>query len=678
MKGILPKKKKARGSLTGQKGYFFTIKNKLIIAFCLVLLVPSIVISMESYFTAKNKIDQEMIGSAEQNVDLLNDTINQFFAAKKGDVELLSTLIDPTEISVPAGSFAGTNQSISALLEQYRQSHPDVETAFVATSQGAILLSPEGKDVTDVRTKGWYIAATKDKGKVIITSPSESSATHNLVVTVAKVTEKGDGIVGININLDRVSDISKQVKIGQQGYVYIIDSERKMVVHPTVKPGDLAPKNVQNDNLFKSESGYFEYLFNGTDWKKMFFTTNQETGWKLAGTMYSNEVEQQAAPILRSTLIVLIISFLLGAVLVTYIILSIVRPLKTMTEASQKISEGNLTEQIDLKRKDELGTLAASFNEMAASLRTVLVKVGENAMQLSASAEELLASAEQSSKSSELVAHSVQEVAAGTDNQLTHVEQTNQSMQAMAEQIQEIASNADQVSVSATEATSKSAEGNKSIQQAVSQMNSISNRVGQLGNDVKSLGDRSAQIGNIIDVITDISAQTNLLALNAAIEAARAGEHGRGFAVVADEVRKLAEQSAQSAQQIAQLILGIQEDTNATIETMHSVTQEVNDGRSAVNLAGTLFEQIEQAIERAATQIRQVSAAAQQIASRTQEVAEAMDNVSAISEQSASGIQNVSAVTEEQLASMQEITASASSLSKMAEELQAMLTRFRL
>ncbi|GAA4708164.1 methyl-accepting chemotaxis protein [Brevibacillus fulvus] len=663
-----------------QKSSFFTVRKKLILVFVLALLLPSLAVAFGSYQTAKQKIDEKMMEATEQNVTLLNQVFTQFLESGIKEVGTLAQSIDTRLIQATPGSNKGISPEVDGMLRTFKMNHPEVELAYVCTDQGILLLSPwsEALEKQDFRQRVWYKQAMEHNGQASISAPYRSLASNGMVVTISKTMADGHGVVAIDVNIDKISEIAKSVKIGSQGYVYIIDQDYNMVVHPTIKPGSAAPKNVQNDHLFTSESGSFEYLYNGVDLKKMSFVTNPITGWKLAATMYSNEVEQEASPIWHITLTVLAISLIIGALLMFYLIMNIIRPLKWMGQAAQQIAEGDLTERIQISRHDELGALGLRFNEMAGSLHDILLKVSESAMQLSASAEQLSASAEQSTQSSQQVAQSIQQMASGTDKQLVHVEETAAAMNEMSRQVQQIASNAQHVQHSANRANEKASEGSRSIRQAVEQMDQISERVEQLAVSVQTLGERSQEIGKIIDVIHSISGETNLLALNAAIEAARAGEHGRGFAVVADQVRKLAEQSATSAQQIGHLIKAIQEDTQATIDTMKIVTQEVSNGISVVNFAGMSFEQIMAAIGDAAAQIGQVSQAALHIAEQTAQVASSMNNVAAISEQSASGIQHVSGATQQQLASMEEITASAASLTKMAEELQQVISKFRV
>lgn len=209
-------------------------------------------------------------------------------------------------------------------------------------------------------------------------------------------------------------------------------------------------------------------------------------------------------------------------------------------------------------------------------------------------------------------------------------------------------------------------------------MNLINENFTDLSVTVTQLGERSSEIGEISKVISTIADQTNLLALNAAIEAARAGEHGKGFAVVADEVRKLAEQSAQSAQQIAHLIVQTQEDTTKTSKSMELATNEVSKGIIIVNEAGDSFAEIKQSVDHVTEQIKVVSKHVQDISKQLIEVVNSIGVIKDITDHANIETQNISAASEEQLAAMEEIASSSSALSSLAIELQQITGKFKI
>jgi methyl-accepting chemotaxis protein len=662
-----------------EKKVFFTVKNKLMIAFILILILPTSLVGWTSYTTAKNKINDQMVNAAKENVRLLDGVFNEYILAKKQDIDWLSQMTPASGIKKSDASYIGDNPFIRTQFNTFISIHPEIEQVYVGTEKGLFMNAPDSfKNPPDYdpRSRPWYQQAMEQKGHIIITSPYVSKSSNQLVVTIAKATTDAQGVAAINVSIGKLTDIARSVHIGKEGYVYVLDKDHKVVVHPTIQAGTDAPKNVQSDNLYKSDSGNFDY--NEKELNKITFVTNAETGWKIAGTMYDREIANEAAPIWKNTGTVLIISIILGGILVYLIIISIMRPLQRINYFSKKISEGDLTEQITVRRDDELGKLAQGFNEMSKSLHSILNQVSDNSIHLSASAEELSSSSLQSAKASEQIANTVQDVAAGTERQVQNIEDAHQAIKQMEIEVQQLTSNADNMTKSTLQARERAAVGNGAIEKSIEQMDSIGNKVHTLAQVIKGLGERTSEIEKIIGIITGISSQTNLLALNAAIEAARAGEHGRGFSVVASEIRKLAEQSSKSAQQISGLITAIQDEANSTMNNMQVVTDEVKAGIQVVNVAGVSFEEILQAIDDVADQIKQASLASQGISDSTQKVVSTMDIVTDISEQSASSIQHVAGITEEQMASMQEITASATSLTLMSEELQTLIEKFKI
>ncbi|KHL92982.1 chemotaxis protein [Paenibacillus sp. IHB B 3415] len=378
-------------------------------------------------------------------------------------------------------------------------------------------------------------------------------------------------------------------------------------------------------------------------------------------------------------LVVTVISFLIALFMAFFIASMISRPIQKMNASALLIANGDLTgETITLKNKDELGTLAASFNTMTVNLRAMIQSVSMTSEQVAASSEELLASAEQNTKASEQISEIVEELAVGTSDQVSMVKNSSQAMSEMAAGSEQIAHLAQNVSVLAIDAANQSAEGNKIIRQAAEQMGSVRTSISSLTELVTGLGERSAEIGSITGVINNIANQTHLLALNAAIEAARAGEHGRGFAVVAGEVRKLAEESSISAQKITDLVQLIQKDTNHAVQAVKVNSSETEAGIEIVTAAGQAFEHISEAVNKVADEIQEVSAGSEEMSASTDEVVQYIEQISSIAGEASGGVHNVSAATEEQLASMEEIAASAEFLSRMAEELQGQINKFKV
>ncbi|WML44846.1 HAMP domain-containing methyl-accepting chemotaxis protein [Neobacillus sp. PS3-40] len=355
------------------------------------------------------------------------------------------------------------------------------------------------------------------------------------------------------------------------------------------------------------------------------------------------------------------------------------KSLKVLSQAVQQVASGDLTgTEIKMKQKDEISDLARSYNQMKQSLREIIGETSLTSEQIAALSEELYASAEQTSLTIDHIASSYQTVSDNANSQSKGLQETIGIVGQMTEGVQQIVKSSQEMENSAKSTAAISVEGRSAIKQTIEQMNSIQTTVEQVARTIQGLGEQTQHIGKIVEVITEIAGQTNLLALNAAIEAARAGEHGKGFAVVADEVRKLAEESSQSAKRITDYIQDIREKINALIQEMEHGTKEVATGIEVVNFAGNSFSKIETSIHDVACKINEVGSSIKQLVSGVEQVSSSTHLISSSSEEIANQSLTVFSATEEQSASMREITLSANSLSSMAETLRNTVEKFKL
>lgn len=650
-----------------------SMKNKLILSFLVVLLVPSLVIFYTSYNSAKNTIDRQLKDSALGNVEIVNQTIDQFIHAQMENIDYLSHAINPGKMK------NNSNKEIRQLLDTIQDSKEDVEQTYVGSKTGEFMNSPtsfKNPPDYDPRERPWYKTAMENKGEVIITDPYVSKSSKQVVVTLAKATSDAEGVVAVNLKLGNLTEMINQINIGKEGYVSLIDGTGHYISDPNLEAGSEASSDLFN-KLEATEAGKFQYG-KGSKESNRSFTTSDISGWKTVGTMFQSEVKQTVSPILKSTLIVIAISLVLGGLIVLFIIRSINQPISKLLHASRKMSDGNLSEPITLSKNDELGQLAQSFNQMREKLNAIIMNVRDKSTSLAASAEQLTASTEQNTSATEQISSSIQEVAAGMETQSASLETSSRNAAEVSRTLQMVTSSSEQVSETTVQALAVVEEGNNAIETSVGQMDYIKETVNELSNSIEGLGKNSQEISKIVDVIKDIADQTNLLALNAAIEAARAGEHGKGFAVVASEVRKLAEQSSQSSEQIREMIEMIQEETNSAVKSMDTGTTEVEKGIEVVNHAGKSFTAISGFVRDISDKAGIVTTKMQEVGSSVEQFVQTFDEVTAVAETTADGAQNVSASTQEQLASMEEIRGSASSLTEMAEELQELVEQFKL
>jgi methyl-accepting chemotaxis protein len=405
---------------------------------------------------------------------------------------------------------------------------------------------------------------------------------------------------------------------------------------------------------------------------------------------------------------------------------------KSIAQSAEQLSNGDLTAEITPKSDEDV--LGVAFERMLVNLREAIKSVAENANNLNHASTQLAQASNQAGQATSQIATTIQQVASGTTQQTeaaTHsaasveqlrraIENVSKGAQAQAEavskmaaltgtlstSITQVAGNANAVSVESNNAATAARDGSSTVADTIEGMESIREKVGFSAKKVQEMGNRSDQIGAIVETIDDIASQTNLLALNAAIEAARAGEHGKGFAVVADEVRKLAERSSAATKEIGSLIRGIQETVSEAVTAMNESALEVETGTERASKAGTALEKILKAAEAVNEQaqlaanavshmgslsnelvaaaddvsaiVEENTAATEEMAAGSSEITQAIDNIASVSEENSASVEEVSASAEEMSAQVEEVTASAQSLSDMAEMLQKTVDRFKL
>ena len=352
------------------------------------------------------------------------------------------------------------------------------------------------------------------------------------------------------------------------------------------------------------------------------------------------------------TLVVTGVSILLAITVSFLIARNITGALSKVNAMIKDIAEGegDLTKRLDITSKDEVGELAGWFNIFVEKLHDVISQVKSNTDEVAAAATEIASAAEQA--------------AAGATEQESQAGEVSSSVEQMSATIVEASQNASSAAESAKNAASSAEEGGNLVQQTLDGMRAIAETVKHSSETIGELGKRSDEIGEIIEVIDDIADQTNLLALNAAIEAARAGEQGRGFAVVADEVRKLAERTTKATAEIASMIKNIQEDTGSAVAAMAEGTKQVETGSELAVQAGDSLGQIVSAANEVQTMVEQIATASDEQSAAVEQISGNVSSIATVSKQSAKGSEKMAAASEQ--------------LNRQTESLLSLVGQFKL
>ncbi|MGG1616461.1 methyl-accepting chemotaxis protein [Paenibacillus sp. NRS-1782] len=658
---------------------FYLMRTKLIVSFLAVLLIPSALIGYFSYQGATTQLTQQVAGSVYTNLYLIRSNVNQYVSPIMKDLDVFATEIE-------SNSLVSNQEALQAKLDVIVKAHPELDGAYLGNTKGEYVRSPKKSTDYDPKERPWYKNAMLQKGKVSVGAPIVSPTTGNLALAVSRTLEDGQGAIALSLNLDKMNENLQSVKIGERGGLFIVDSNHKIVSgtgaafnNSGKKPADTieglpeVEKTAQNDT-----PSILQMKFMNRD-MLAFTLKDPVTGWNIIALSDMEDYSDATQPILKQSLIVIIISILVAAVIIFLMIRSFLIPLRKLQAGTRIVRDGNLTARVNLSGKDEFSELAQNFDQMTHALHTMVSEVNQTSSRLASSSLMIKESTEQTTESVQHVAETVMESAENATTSAEASEQTANAVEEMAKGVSTIAESASSIVDSVGQTEHDVAKGSQMIGSVRTQMDRILEAVTQTASLMDELSQLSDDAKQMNSAIAAIAKQTNLLSLNASIEASRAGEAGRGFAVVAIEVRKLSEQSKESADSISQIITQMLDLIQRSTATMNgNVRNQVGEGLRISQDAEGAFTNIERSTSHIVEQIQSVSAAAEQISASTEEVSATVTHLASLSRNSADSSQTTSAAVQEQMAAMEEIASSSQELSNMAQDLQDLVKRFKI
>lgn len=661
-----------------------SLKVKISIILFLIISIPMSCLGIVSYNLAASALQTTI----EQE---LNDTTNSTARSIDDSLEAVSNYLQIASKNDTLSEFAAkpADGNVKSSAHQYiiniQKDNADLlETLFIADVNGKELLtSSSNTSAINVKDREYFQKALQ--GTEAISEVIISKETNKPVVAIAQPLQKNGQITGVLIGtivFETLSLPAAEVKIGEQGYAYMVDRSALIVYHPDqnkiLKENLDGNSNEELNALVQAmkagETGHGFYTYEGI-YK---FVSFQPAGnWIIATTANYTEYMAPATEIRNKTILITGV-FILIAIIVAYLltILGLIKPISKLGKAMALAGDGDLTVHTSIRTGDELQALSDSFNAMIDKQGAIIEKVRTGSGLLTSMSEEMAASSEEISASIEEISSSTQEIASGAENNNRSVINASQVLVQLSSLVQMAQSKAVATSSNADTTNQVAQDGRTKVINTVEAMDSISKSTNETESLLIIVNELSGKVSTIIGTINAIARQTNLLALNAAIEAARAGEHGRGFSVVAGEVRKLSDETNNRSNEISELVNDMVSRIEMAVLAMKGASEAVTEGVKRVNETDEAFIHIIESVEMITDNIQEILEITRDEVATSDQIIKLIDSMGNISELAAANSESVSSATEEQAATVNNFVATAEEVSSMANELEALVEKF--
>jgi len=667
-----------------------SFKMKLLLSILPMVIVGMLALSGTAFYQFRKTIQDEIINNRVAEINKLSENVNTWLDGKLLEVRSAANTPTAKLIESDLDAVDKFNSERIKFLDKNYPGEYDNTSATLFNNDGISRAQySNGNFVAgDVSEKPWY--KTLMSGVPYnISNPVVSKGTGKTLVVIGvpikNTSDKSIGTMISGVNLSSIQDKVKAFKFGEKGYSLLIGKDGTIIVHPDEelvmksKISDVEDANMQSlgKEMLDQKSGTFRFS-SGKDKFIAFYNQVPLSGWSVASVISEDELFASSQKLMITLLLITLIIVIILVAIIMLAAKRIALPLIKLAAFSEEIASGNLTTQLKITTNDEIGKVGKSLNNTVNKLKEMISAISDSANEVSTLSDTLIVATDESLRGTDEVSRSMQEIAKGAVAQAESASMASEATGELVEEIDQVFKKCNYMTNVVTESKKVSSSGSEGIKEVIDSIKTIAVTNSYNVKETQNLLEKSKEIGQIVYVISDIAEQTNLLALNAAIEAARAGEQGKGFAVVADEVKKLAEQSSTASNKIAELINGVQKQIQNIAEKMDKGTNEVMHGVDVTTIVGKNFEEVEKVFTEISSIVAEVSKATNSMANKANTTDEVISNVAAITEENSAATEQVTASNEQQTACMHQIGETTNKLEELVGHLKSTVDKFKI
>ncbi len=662
-----------------------SLKIKLMTTFFILIAVPMSMLGIVSYNMASNALQESTKSELQQQASDAAELIEKSIDSVKGDVEIASLNSQLVDLIQNQSSQVDVDKAFEYITSVQESNKTFMEVLIVTDPVGKVIIDTQTKTPDIDLSDRDYMKAALTTGDTSVSEVLTSRFTGNPAIFIACPIRKDNTIVGTivgSIKFSTISTYASDMKIGEHGYGYLVDKNGLIVGHPN--EDKILNENISDSDdeslkaiaeemkARKTSEGFYNY-----EGMHKYVTFKPADKWVVAVTAEYDEYMASAIGIKKNTLLYVSISIII-AMLCSYLYStkSIINPIKYLEDLMKRAGEGDLTVQAELKLNDEIGELGRSFNEMIKSQNEIVKSVISASKQLDEASQQLASSSEEISATTEEISATVANVSEESRNQNESIVDISEVLVQLSSLVQLAQNRANSTNKNALNSKEAADFGRKKVEQTVKAINSISVESNETASVLQRVNELSLEVGGIVTTINAIAEQTNLLALNAAIEAARAGENGKGFSVVAEEVRGLSEETNIKSKEITELVSEMIKQTENAVKAMERANSEVKNGVDIVSETDKSFLDIKSSIENIVEHISEILDITSDEVASSDKVISLINNIATITENNSKNCENVSMAIQEEAEVMNNLTATAEETSAMSDQLIKLVEKF--